>query len=224
MNISVNVILARMDRGWTEQEAVSTPKQAKGTAKLLTLNGETLPINGWAKKLGMNFSTLHLRLEQGWPIEDVLSTEDFNGGRERIKTRNACSVQGCKRFNTEVFEGERVDTEYCFRHYKKFLLWGDPSKGKSDFRYATELRDGEIKIPIMYRKYESAKKNAKRTGVSFEFEDYHDFYDTMGDCPEGKILSRKDFSKGFSRKNCFWDTRSSHNSRGTKHYWHRKNR
>ena len=50
-------------------------------------------------------------------------------------------------------------------------------------------------------------KKTEKTGVSFDFEDCHDFYNTLGDCPEGKILSRRDFSKGFSRENCFWDAR-----------------
>lgn len=215
LGVEVNVILARIDRGWTEQEAVSTPKQGKGSARLLTYQGETLPINGWAKKLGMNFSTIHLRVEAGWPIEDILSTEKFSSGR----IIQYCKVEGCGRRAAKKFEGVEIDAGYCFRHHRRFILWGDPLKSKADFRYTTEFRDGKMRNSLLWQKYESAKRNAKKTGVSFDFEDYHDFYNALGDCPEGKILSRRDFDKGYNRNNCFWDTASSHARRRSRWYW-----
>jgi len=42
--------------------------------KMLTHNGETLHLAAWAKKLGLNPSTLTLRMKRGLPVERVLAT------------------------------------------------------------------------------------------------------------------------------------------------------
>lgn len=42
--------------------------------RLLTFNGETLPLAHWAKRLGMSQGTLHGRIvKRGWPVEKALS-------------------------------------------------------------------------------------------------------------------------------------------------------
>ncbi len=57
---------------WATQE-----EQKKNTRKVrkLTYNGETLSIGDWASKLGINRCTLRLRLDKGWPLEEVFSSE-----------------------------------------------------------------------------------------------------------------------------------------------------
>ena len=57
---------------WATQE-----EQKKNTRNVrkLTYNGETMSIGDWARKLGINRCTLRLRLDKGWPLEEVFSSE-----------------------------------------------------------------------------------------------------------------------------------------------------
>ena len=43
----------------------------------ITFNGETLSIAEWTRKLGLAKTTISWRLKQGWPIDQVLSKEDW---------------------------------------------------------------------------------------------------------------------------------------------------
>lgn len=43
----------------------------------LTFNGETLTVSQWARKLGFSRATIPWRIKQGWPLEQVLSNEDW---------------------------------------------------------------------------------------------------------------------------------------------------
>lgn len=42
--------------------------------RLLTLNGITLPMKTWAKRLQMNHQTIQKRLDRGWTVERALLT------------------------------------------------------------------------------------------------------------------------------------------------------
>jgi len=57
---------------WATQEE---QKQNTRNVRKLTYNGETLSIGEWAKKLGIDRSTLRLRLDKGWPLDEVFSRE-----------------------------------------------------------------------------------------------------------------------------------------------------
>lgn len=46
----------------------------KVNTKYLTLKGDRLQINEWAKKLGINISTLWVRVRKGWTDEQILTT------------------------------------------------------------------------------------------------------------------------------------------------------
>lgn len=54
---------------WEEQ------KQNTRNVRKLTHNGETMSIGAWASKLGIDRSTLRLRLDKGWPMEEVFSPD-----------------------------------------------------------------------------------------------------------------------------------------------------
>ena len=43
--------------------------------RLLTLNGETLPLSQWTKRLGVSKTTIHYRLAAGWDLEKALTTK-----------------------------------------------------------------------------------------------------------------------------------------------------
>lgn len=57
-------------RTWNRPPRVSTKAP-------LTFNGETLTVAEWSRKLGLAKTTIPWRLKQGWPMEQVLSKEDW---------------------------------------------------------------------------------------------------------------------------------------------------
>ena len=48
----------------------------------LTFNGETLTIAQWSRKLGLAKTTIPWRIKQGFPMEQVLSNEDWRRKEE----------------------------------------------------------------------------------------------------------------------------------------------
>ena len=43
----------------------------------LTFNGETMTIAQWSRNLGLAKTTIPWRIKQGWPMEQVLTNEDW---------------------------------------------------------------------------------------------------------------------------------------------------
>lgn len=62
--------------GWEHKEAIFTPagiaKVGRKPSTALTVNGETLPIEEWAEKAGLNRTTIDERLKRGWSKEDAV--------------------------------------------------------------------------------------------------------------------------------------------------------
>lgn len=55
----------------------ATPQQQsdnRRTNRLLTLNGETMNITQWARRLGIRACTLHYRIAHGWSLERALTS------------------------------------------------------------------------------------------------------------------------------------------------------
>lgn len=42
--------------------------------RLITFNGETHGLNEWARRIGINHTSLHNRIKNGWPLEKALTT------------------------------------------------------------------------------------------------------------------------------------------------------
>ena len=62
-------------RGWN--------RPARLTSKApLTFNGETLTIAQWSRKLGLAKTTIPWRIKQGFPMDQVLSKEDWRKKEE----------------------------------------------------------------------------------------------------------------------------------------------
>jgi len=49
--------------------------QRFGRNRRLTFNGQNLTIAQWADKLGVPRETLYTRLNKGWPVEKILTTD-----------------------------------------------------------------------------------------------------------------------------------------------------
>lgn len=53
--------------------AASDQQRNRRNNRLLTMNGETMCITDWAKRLGCNTTILYNRIKYGWPIERILT-------------------------------------------------------------------------------------------------------------------------------------------------------
>lgn len=79
----------------------------KRSNRLITFNGETLPISAWAERLGIRTDTLWRRLACGWSIERAL-------GRPVGLFRAPCTVCGAP----------AKGLGYCSRHYQQVRKHG----------------------------------------------------------------------------------------------------
>lgn len=66
-------------------------EQAANTrnAKLLTINGTTLPINGWARRIGMSPVTIRSRIAAGWETEAILAPTNRSRGDHTLRLKAA---------------------------------------------------------------------------------------------------------------------------------------
>lgn len=51
------------------------------TSRMITFNGETLSVAGWAEKTGLRHGLILNRINQGWSIEKALTVPSSNGNR-----------------------------------------------------------------------------------------------------------------------------------------------
>jgi hypothetical protein len=90
--ISAGQVSRRIARGWSPERACSTPitrlgelaraARPAGGKRLLTLNGETLPLAAWARRAGMDSKRLKARLDRyGWSVERAVTTPVGPTGR-----------------------------------------------------------------------------------------------------------------------------------------------
>lgn len=59
----------RKQRGWTDEEAITTPLRGL----YLELNGQRKLAKQWANDIGIKYGTLWWRYKQGWPLAKILS-------------------------------------------------------------------------------------------------------------------------------------------------------
>lgn len=72
----------RLWRGWDIETALTLPADPKNSVKqrekgkhtTLTYDGVTLSVPDWADRQGLTRSALYYRLDQGWSVEDALTT------------------------------------------------------------------------------------------------------------------------------------------------------
>lgn len=73
--IAWGTIQRRLDIGWTVKDALAAPVGSKRNDHvILSLNGESLTIGAWTKRLGASStSTIRARLNSGWTMEKALT-------------------------------------------------------------------------------------------------------------------------------------------------------
>jgi uncharacterized protein YjcR len=73
--IPKKVFDARIRRGWSAEKAVETPLDAvPENSKLITYNGETMPLVDICEKYNLPYMPTHTRLRRGWSVEDAIET------------------------------------------------------------------------------------------------------------------------------------------------------
>jgi hypothetical protein len=68
-DIEFSTLRHRIKKGWTVEQALTTPVK-----RIFTVFGETESINYLSEKFGIRKSTIYERLREGWSIEDALTT------------------------------------------------------------------------------------------------------------------------------------------------------
>jgi len=94
LGVDVRTLKSRLNRGWSVLRAFTTPAQEPGSwdagqgsragMRMLSHGGERLSVVDWANRLGMNESTIHMRLARGATVEEALSPP---GGKQRVCSR-----------------------------------------------------------------------------------------------------------------------------------------
>lgn len=73
-----DTIKARLRRGWSERDAIFTPRCRAGNPIRVDTNiswrGRSQSIYMWARELGFSTTTLQGRIRHGWSVEDALTT------------------------------------------------------------------------------------------------------------------------------------------------------
>jgi len=78
LGISEHLIRSRMFHSKDPEFILKVGKHKKPRERLIEYNGKTKNIKEWAKELGMNYGTIKRRIYKGYPIEKVLSKEDYS--------------------------------------------------------------------------------------------------------------------------------------------------
>lgn len=82
VGISTRALDERLRLGWPLEEALTKRPDRSGNrhdSKRYSMNGETLPLPQWARRIGINTCSLRERLDRGWPIERALTAPRTRG-------------------------------------------------------------------------------------------------------------------------------------------------
>lgn len=73
-NVDPETIWMRIDRGWSDRDALTKPINSNGKLRYLEFNGESKTISAWSKITNIPRGTIHHRIERGWTVEKALTT------------------------------------------------------------------------------------------------------------------------------------------------------
>lgn len=73
VGVSIQLVLDREGRGWTIEDAITTPRNAsrRKPKKLIMINGKEVHLRDVLKEHGIKKATYYARLNRGWSIEDA---------------------------------------------------------------------------------------------------------------------------------------------------------
>ena len=143
-----------------------------------------------------------------------------------------CSIEGCD--NHYVAKG------YCHKHYKRYKTHGDPLISKTPRHGMRSKGSYKTWNGMIQRCYNKNSVNYKYYGgrgitvCNRWINSFINFYEDMGERPEGMSLDRIDNNKVYSKNNCKWVDKVSqgrnrrvmkNNTSGHKGvYWNKKSK
>jgi len=100
-------------------------------------------------------------------------------------------------------------------------------RGQSNLRHGQATRKGRTGAYNAWRSMRTRVLNPqdrdrllyKGITISPRWDAFDNFYEDMGDRPEGKSLDRTDNSKGYAPENCRWATRTEQNRNTRRTVW-----
>lgn len=209
----------------------------KNRDKLIEYKGEKKTLSEWSKEVGIQASTLYLRLYKlGWDIERAFTTairktEDLTGrrfGRLVVKgiapkksySRHIQYYCQCDCGMTSVVASYSLragTTTSCGCKVRKHGHTGQYQDGWA----SPEYRSWDNMMKRCYNPKDKGYHNYGGRGIKVceEWHDFKNFYKDMGPRPEGCTLDRKDSNKDYKGINCRWATRSEQDRNRRTNTW-----
>lgn len=72
LGMSSQTLRARLEAGWTMDEAIRLGNRTGQRTSLLEHDGETLSLSDWARRIGISATTLSYRLKIGWTLSEII--------------------------------------------------------------------------------------------------------------------------------------------------------
>ena len=69
-------------------------RRTKRTAKVLTFDGQSMPVKEWAKRLGVTTACIDARLRKGWPVDKALTAGPFVKPDAEMRTKYRQTANG----------------------------------------------------------------------------------------------------------------------------------
>lgn len=84
VGLSWDLVQGRLNRGWSEHDALTTPKRDKRPAlEPITWNGVTRSVEKWSVLIGGRRGSLAQRIRKGWPLEQAMTEPFYVGSHEK---------------------------------------------------------------------------------------------------------------------------------------------